>query len=161
MPVMVDELPEARLLAGAVDVYVHGAPDIYPRRFDDIELSRCLRDAGLRAAVNRHHWSPTAERAALARAATGFDLRGGIVLNGATGGINPDAVEMALRSGAVWVSLPSMNARAWRATWSSYDFVVEEQGVDATEVASTFPKQALVVAERGVLAPGMHEILDL
>src|SRR5262245_4634359 len=96
------------MLEDAVDLYCHANPDILPRRGDDIGLATESKQDGFRAALHRHHFSPTAERTQLARDATGFDLLGAIVLNDAVGGINPYAVELALRMGAVWVAFPTL-----------------------------------------------------
>jgi hypothetical protein len=98
------------MLRGAIDFYVHASPDPTPRRADDIELARELQDAGLRAALHRHHHAQTADRAALASRHTGFPLLGAIELNGCVGGFNPAAVDVALAGGAVFVSFPTTSA---------------------------------------------------
>ena len=102
-------MPSA-LLDGAVDLYVHAAPDLMPRRGNDVAMAAELADTPLYAAVHRHHFAVTADRAALATSVTGFPLYGSILLNAAVGGINPMAVEVALRCGAVLVSLPTTSA---------------------------------------------------
>ncbi|MVZ99849.1 hypothetical protein F8568_005535 [Actinomadura sp. LD22] len=103
------------LLDGAVDCYVHAGPDPIPRHDNDIGLASGCAGAGYRAAVHRHHFAETTGRAELARAATGFDLLGGLVLGDATGGINPTAAELALRAGAAWVGLPTLSSAVFRA----------------------------------------------
>jgi hypothetical protein len=114
------------LVRGAVDLYVHASPDMLPRRCDDLALAAELQAAGYRAAVHRHHYSGTAERAALAVRATGFDLRGALDLNASVGGVCPAAVEVALRMGAVWINLPTISATAFRATLSTRPAAVRE-----------------------------------
>jgi hypothetical protein len=104
-----------RAVRGATDLYTHASPDLLPRRGDDLQLAREAKDAGYAAAVHRHHFSATAERARLASDATGFRLLGAILLNDSAGGFNRDAVDLALRMGAVWVSLPTVNARWYRS----------------------------------------------
>ncbi len=100
-------------LTGAVDLHVHGGPDLAPRRHSDIELARRAQAAGMRALVIKSHVESTVGRAALAREATGFDVFGGIVLNPfVTGGLNPDAVEVSLALGARVVWLPSLGSDA-------------------------------------------------
>jgi hypothetical protein len=100
---------------GATDLYTHASPDLLPRRGDDLALARDAKAAGVAAAVHRHHFSQTAERARIASDATGFRLLGAILLNDPVGGLNPDAVDLALRMGAVWVSLPTVMARWYRS----------------------------------------------
>lgn len=102
------------ILDGAVDLYVHAAPDLLPHQQNDLALAVTLKAAGLAGALHRHHFSPTTARAALAASATGFALKGGVVLNDAVGGLNPVAVEVALRSGAVFIGMPTLSARSFR-----------------------------------------------
>ena len=104
-----------RFTEGAYDIYVHGGPDIIPRQSSDIDLAQKLKEAGYAAAVHRHHFTETAGRARLVRDVTGFRMLGAILLNDAVGGINPTAVEYALRTGAVWVGLPTVDACLMRA----------------------------------------------
>lgn len=107
------------MLEGAADCYVHGGPDPIVRRCDDIALARECAAAGYAAAVHRHHFADTTGRAELARAATGFGLLGALVLGDAVGGINPTAVELALRAGAAWINLPTLSSALFRASLRS------------------------------------------
>ena len=101
-------------LDGVVDLHVHAGPDSRPRSVDDIEAARAARDAGLRAILLKNHFTMTADRAALAMGQVdGIEIFGGVVLNRAVGGINPEAVrQMATFSGGrgkvVW--LPTFDA---------------------------------------------------
>lgn len=114
------------VLVGAVDLYVHAAPDLMPRRADDVGLAREMYDSPLRAAVHRHHFAATADRARLATEVTGFEMFGSIILNSAVGGINPAAVEVALRLGAVLVSMPTTSAQ-YMHTRDSWVVGIEER----------------------------------
>ena len=102
------------VLRGVVDLHVHAGPDSRPRSVDDIEAARGARDAGFRAILLKNHFTMTADRAALAMAQVdGIEIFGGVVLNRAVGGINPEAVrQMAEFSGGrgkvVW--LPTFDA---------------------------------------------------
>jgi hypothetical protein len=102
------------MLTGAVDLYVHAAPDPLPRSGDDVAVAIGAQTARLRTALHRHHFESTALRARQASAATGFDLRGAILLNEPAGGLDPAAVEKALRDGAAWVGLPTLSAHHCR-----------------------------------------------
>ena len=99
---------------GVVDLHVHAGPDSRPRSVDDIEAARAARDAGFRAILLKNHFTMTADRAALAMGQVdGIEIFGGVVLNRAVGGINPEAVrQMATFSGGrgkvVW--LPTFDA---------------------------------------------------
>lgn len=138
---------------GAVDLYVHASPDLLPRRCDDLALAAELRDAGFRAAVHRHHFSGTAERATLASQATGFDLRGALLLDASAGGASPAAVEVALRMGAAWIGLPTISAAAFQATLASRPAALRE----LLGLGGVVP----VVREDGTLLDSVREIIAL
>ena len=101
-------------LEGVVDLHFHTGPDSRPRSVDDVEASRRAAEAGLRAILLKNHFTMTADRAALAmRQVDGLEIFGGVVLNRAVGGVNPEAVrQMAAFSGGrgkvVW--LPTFDA---------------------------------------------------
>ena len=81
-------LPDA--LEGAVDLHVHSAPDVDPRRFNDLELAAEAAKAGMRAVLLKSHQNSTVERAWLtAKVVPGIHVFGGLVLNAPAGGINP------------------------------------------------------------------------
>jgi hypothetical protein len=85
------------------------------RRITDTDLARRFAAGGLSGFVVKSHYVPTAERAAVVRAACpGADVIGAITLNAAVGGINPPAVEVAAREGARIVWLPTVDARNQR-----------------------------------------------
>jgi hypothetical protein len=106
--------PSARareLVRGAYDLHVHVEPDLAPRRIDDLALARRFAELGLAGFVLKSHYVPTAERAAVVRAAVpGVDALGAIALNAGVGGLNAQAVEIAARSGARIVWLPTVDS---------------------------------------------------
>lgn len=80
-------------LAGTIDFHVHSGPDSFTRSVTDLEIARLARAAGMRALVLKNHFTLTADRAYLAeREVPGIRVFGGIALNRAVGGINPEAV---------------------------------------------------------------------
>lgn len=150
-----ETVPSAEpLLDGAVDCYVHGAPDPITRRCDDIELARECAAARYAAAVHRHHFADTTGRAELARAATGFGLLGALVLGDAVGGFNPTAVELALRAGAAWISLPTLSSALFRASLGSKPAAV--QGA-----LGLGPGQLRLLDDRGRLRPAVRHVIEL
>jgi hypothetical protein len=99
------------LVRGAYDLHVHVEPDLAQRRIDDLSLARRFAELGLAGFVLKSHYVPTAERAAVVRAAVpGIDALGAIVLNAGVGGLNAQAVEIAARGGARIVWLPTVDA---------------------------------------------------
>jgi hypothetical protein len=111
---VVDGSPSDRareLVRGAFDLHVHVGPDVIPRRIDDLSLARRFRELGLAGFALKSHYVPTAERAAVVRAAVPeVEAIGAIALNRAVGGLNPLAVEIAAREGARIVWLPTVDA---------------------------------------------------
>ena len=109
-----DTEPSARareLVRGAYDLHVHVEPDLAERRIDDLALARRFAELGLAGFVLKSHYAPTAERAAVVRAAVpGVDALGAIALNAGVGGLNAQAVEIAAREGARIVWLPTVDA---------------------------------------------------
>jgi len=99
------------LLQGAYDLHVHIAPDVVERRIDDIGLARRFAELDLAGFQLKSHYTSTAERASVVRAAVpGIHVLGAIVLNRAVGGMNAVAVEIAAREGARTVWLPTVDA---------------------------------------------------
>ena len=106
--------PSARareLVRGAYDLHIHVEPDIATRRIDDLSLARRFAEVGLAGFVLKSHYVPTAERAAVVRAAVpGVHVLGSITLNAGVGGLNAQAVEIAARGGARIVWLPTVDS---------------------------------------------------
>jgi hypothetical protein len=99
------------LVRGAYDMHVHIAPDVVPRRIDDLELARRFAELGLAGFQLKSHYTSTAERASVVSAAVpGTRVLGAIALNRAVGGMNAVAVEIAAREGARTVWLPTVDS---------------------------------------------------
>src|SRR6185436_18571078 len=108
-------------LTGVIDLHIHTAPDVSPRKMDDVEAARQAAARGMRAILLKSHATLTAGRAELVeRMVPGIHMFGGLALNDAVGGLNPSAVEAALRLGAVEIWMPTLSARGdprpYRAT---------------------------------------------
>ena len=104
----------AELLEGAVDLHVHPAPSPLPRRMDAAEAARLAGETGFDAiVVKSHHHSTVMDVLALQEAGAangGAKLFGGIALNGPVGGINPKAVDLALKMGGKIVWFPTIGS---------------------------------------------------
>ncbi len=169
------------LVRGAYDLHVHVEPDLAERRIDDLGLARRFAELGLAGFVLKSHYAPTAERAAVVRAAVpGVRALGAIALNNGVGGLNAQAVEIAARGGARIVWLPTVDAEneanedgpkpakqpVWRAIQEEFELVgVADGPVQLTE--SGLAKVFDVVARHGlVLATGhlgraeIHTVVD-
>ena len=104
----------AALLEGAVDLHVHPAPSPMPRRMDGAEAARLAGESGFDAiVVKSHHHSTVMDVLALEQAGVDHGaakLFGGIALNGPVGGINPKAVDLALKMGGRIVWFPTIGS---------------------------------------------------
>ena len=98
------------LLKGAIDIHIHSAPDLIPRALNDYSLARQAQHYGMGAILIKSHFESTASRARLVADETGFPVYGGLALNHTVGGLNPDAVEYALKMGAKMIWLPTIHA---------------------------------------------------
>ena len=99
------------LVRGAYDLHVHVEPDLAKRRIDDLSWRAASPSSGWPASCSSRTTSPTAERAAVVRAAVpGVDALGAITLNAGVGGLNAQAVEIAAREGARIVWLPTVDS---------------------------------------------------
>jgi hypothetical protein len=98
-------------LEGAIDLHVHTAPDVRPRRLDDLALAREAAGVGMRAILLKSHHTLTADRATIVDGLVdGIRVFGGLALNDAVGGLNPAAVEAALALDAREIWMPTLSA---------------------------------------------------
>ena len=105
-------------MKGVIDMHVHTNPDLRLRAYDDFELCDAAVRVGARAIVIKTHLGYTANRAYLTNrynervnGKNDFAMFGSVTLNSCIGGINPVAVENALKLGAKVVWLPTASAR--------------------------------------------------
>jgi hypothetical protein len=100
-------------LTGTIDIHLHASPDVRPRKLDDLAVARAAVARGMRAVLIKSHWTLTADRAYLVELSVpGIRVFGGLALNNAVGGINPFAVEAALRMGAAEIWMPTLSSAA-------------------------------------------------
>ena len=99
-----------KLLEGSIDVHIHSGPDIFPRIMNDLDLARMAKQEGMRAILIKSHVVITADRAEIASQEADFPVFGAIALNLPVGGLNLEAVEVALKMGAKEVWMPTIHA---------------------------------------------------
>jgi len=139
--------PKVSPAAGVIDMHVHSHPDVFGRNMDDIDVAQLAKARGMRGILLKNHVSETASRAALVmKVVPGVEVFGGIVLNKAVGGINPDAVEWMHRvyggrGRVVW--LPTFESDKHVKTFSKPDAV------------------GLTVAPNGKVSPEMEAVLKI
>ncbi len=156
--------PDLALLNGATDIHVHSGPDLYPRIQDHVELAESARGVGMRAVVIKSHNFPTAAHAvATAKAVPGIDVFGGIALNLHVGGVNPIAVEAALKYGAKQVWFPTVDSTN-HAKLVGGEIGQHGKGLVVPGGLSRFTlsqKRICIIANDNALAVEVREILRL
>ena len=139
--------PKVSPAAGVIDMHVHSHPDVFGRNMDDIDVAQLAKARGMRGIVLKNHISETASRAALVmKVVPGIEVFGGIVLNKAVGGVNPDAVEWMHRI------YGGRGKVVWLPTFESDKHVKTFSKPDA---------KGLVVAPNGQVSPEMEAILKI
>ena len=119
------------LLRGAVDLHCHSGPAAMPRILDHHDALMDAAEAGFSALLYKDHFYLGVAHAMLLEKLfpdTGVRLFSGLVLNNASGGINPHAVDHAAKFGAKIVWMPTLSA-------ANHIAQLEGQG-------KTFPKTA-------------------
>jgi hypothetical protein len=139
--------PRVSPAAGVIDMHVHSHPDVFGRNMDDFDIAQLAKAKGLRGILLKNHVTTTADRAALVmRAVPGIEVWGGIVLNNAVGGINPNAVEWMHRM------YGGRGKVVWLPTFEADRHVKVLVNKDA---------KGLVVAPNGQVTPEMEAILKI
>ena len=107
---MADQSSVDALLVGAFDTHVHSAPDVLPRKFNDLELAQRFKHRRMGGFVLKSHYICTADRATLVRQIEpAVQAFGAIALNNSVGGLNPLGLDIAGRLGTKVVFLPSVD----------------------------------------------------
>ena len=153
------------LVRGAFDMHIHIAPDVVPRRIDDVTLARRFEELGLAGFVLKSHYTSTAERAAVVRAVVpGTRTMGAIALNRSVGGMNALAVEIAALEGArvVWFpTVDAVNESAGRTepkpgdkvpVWAAVQYGLRQRGVAIEAVPVVDDAGRVLTETREVLA---------
>ena len=139
--------PKVSPAAGVIDMHVHSHPDVFGRNLDDIDVATLAKAKGMRGIVLKNHVSETASRAALVmKVVPGIEVFGGVVLNKAVGGVNPDAVEWMHRV------YGSRGKIVWLPTFEADRHL---------KVLSKPDARGLVVAPGGQVTPEMEAILKI
>ena len=99
------------IIKQAIDIHVHIGPEVIPRKFNAVDLTK--REKGrLYGAVLKNHFYSTVPFIKELKSTKGLRLVGSIVLNNSVGGINPEAIyiQTLLTSKPFFVWFPTINA---------------------------------------------------
>lgn len=139
-----------RLLLGAYDLHMHAAPSPFHRAADDFTLLEEAGRAGMAGILLKSHYESTVVRAELVteHCASSARAYGGIVLNWPVGGLNPYAVENALKRGGKVVWMPTRDAANSLLSGNMPGDFFDRPGIT-------------ILGDRGALKPVVMEILEL
>lgn len=150
---------DLELMQGAVDMHVHSAPSLFPRLVDHAEAAEGAKSMGMKAVVLKEHHGYTSDRMYFVRRlVSGIEVYGGVVLNNAVGGINPFAVDAAIKLGARIVWLPTLSAKNHLDQMGGPEF---GSFMKQEEKGKIVEKPVRVVDEKGHLLPEVYEVIDL
>jgi hypothetical protein len=140
-----------RLIAGAIDMHIHIAPESrLKRRQDSLELAKTAKGAGLRAIVLKNREYGTVALALLVQKLVPEVLVfGSITLDNEAGGLNPGSVLAWACMGAKVVWMPTATAA------NSKNKVLRSRGLDLPGAGQS------VLNSGGRLLPEVKEILKI
>jgi hypothetical protein len=142
------------LLQDAFDLHVHVAPDMRERKLDAVELVQNASKLDLKGVVLKSHIFSTTEIAFLLnRLYPNFKSYGSITLNFPVGGLNPQAVEGALKMGARIVFMPTYGSK----------YFIQRFGKNRPGMSYPYPSghDGISILRDGDLVPEMKEIILL
>lgn len=143
-------------------MHLHLAPDRVLRTHDDVQFAKQAVKIGYRGFLLKDHYTVTAGRAyTVGREFRNLDIGGGIVLNRAVGGLNPDAVQAALLLGAKQVWMPTFDSSHHYRYFGMFSL---PGTIPVREIKLKSPKGfegIKIVDSHGLLLPEAQQILEL
>lgn len=147
------------LMKGAVDLHIHSGPSLHPRKLDHIDAVREADAQGMAAILLKDHYYPTMPVTRLINENCGFATQaiGSIVLNNPLGGLNPSAVDYALKQGARVVWMATAHAK------NHMDHEAEKPGFRFPQntAKTVAPIPLTLTDDRGAVRDEVKHILDL
>lgn len=147
------------LMKGAVDLHIHSGPSLHPRKLDHIAAVREADAQGMAAILLKDHYYPTMPVTRLINENCGFGTQaiGSIVLNNPLGGLNPAAVDYALKQGAKVVWMATAHAK------NHMDHEAEKPGFKFPQntAKTVAPVPLTLTDDNGTVRDEVKHILDL
>jgi len=151
-----------RLLEGACDLHIHAGPSMFARVVDALQAAEQARDAGMRAIVLKNHHEGSMGKATIVRRVVeGVEVFGSIVLNYAAGGLNPFAVDVAIKLGAKIIFMPTVDARNHIRFYGVGQYGTKMRLTAALPKAYARVQGITILTGDGELDPAVAEILGL
>jgi hypothetical protein len=147
-----------KIIEGGIDIHTHSSPSLFPRKMNDWEMIEQAKSRNLGGIVIKSHESSTVDRAlVLQMKEPNLIIQGGIVLNYFIGGLNPYAVEVALKMGGKFIWLPTISSEQHMSHYRGNEGNLF-QGIDEI----WHPKEGISILNGdGSLKEAMFDIIDL
>jgi hypothetical protein len=153
-----------QLLQGAIDLHIHSGPGLIDRSLNHAEACREAMAAGMKAIVLKDQHGTTANLICFLQDCIIQDhplrVYGGVPLNNAAGGVQPQVVEAAIAYGAKVIWMPTLSAKHHK----------EEHARQSAAARATMPKPRIslvydppltIIDGNGRLLPEIKEICRL
>jgi hypothetical protein len=135
---------------------------MFARVVDALQAAEQARDAGMKAIILKNHHEGSMGKATIVkRVVEGVDVFGSIVLNYAAGGLNPFAVDSAIKLGAKVIFMPTVDARNHIQFYGVGQYGKKMQLTSALPKAYEHVQGITILKEDGELDPAIAEILEL
>ncbi len=151
---------DLELLRNGNDIHVHQAPSLFHRHYF-VDVVRDAQEKGMRSVVLKSHQMLTTDRALWAmEQVDGIEVFGSIVLNLVHGGLNPFAVDHALRMGAKVVWMPTIDTVMQKRCFGELGGYGSRQSIPLPEFYGDAEPLTLT-SDSGELLPALVECLAL
>lgn len=148
-----------RIMTGAIDAHAHTGPGLFGRVGTSIDIARQAAAYGMRAIVLKNHQGITSDRATLVdKVVPDISVYGGVVLNQYVGGINPYAVEAAIRLGAKIVWMPTQWAQHHIDVYGATEYTHMKQ---TSSVVKLPVKGISILDDKGQLTTETKQVLEI
>lgn len=147
----------SELLVGAVDLHCHSGPAAMPRILSHHDAFKDAAEAGFKALLFKDHYYVGMPHCAVLHDAypdAEIKLFSGVALNSASGGVNPHAVDHAIKLGGKIVWMPTFAARNHINAYAAKRF-------PKTAKPMLPPVPLTVLDANGKLIDEAKEVLDL
>lgn len=149
-----------RKLSGIIDLQIHLAPDIVQRTNSEITFARQAREAGYYGWLSKCHHMITAGRNVLIPDSDGIKFFGSVALNNSMGGLNPYAVEVALKLGASQIWFPTLDAENHITAFGQATLPTFKQLESSKSKVSFEPRPITVLDSSGELKEDARKVIE-
>jgi len=148
---------------GAIDMHVHPGPSLMDRSGDMWDFAEAGDAAGMRGMIFKDHHIPTAAHAYITnhhlKKTGNFECFGAICLNNSVGGINPFALDAAIKLGIKLVWFPTISERKHIELFTKANRRPEE--FVKTRVPPMTEKPITILDENGELKPEVKTVINM